>query len=338
MKIDFYVDVVDNFGDLGFALNLAFIMLKNDNSYEITLFSNDEKLFKNMLKKNDMISKIKYHELSEIGLYEPSSLIFNFFDRKIDFDYLNSFDKNIKLINFGYFLLHTGVEKLHLTNYSTKNVDITHFIPSLLDLTGGVLINKSDEISSREQYFDLISKKYNLSFPNLDGKKIVSIFVYKNTLDKIINHINLSKKDDTFFLIFGHSNLILKNKNAFVMPFLEIDDYGNFLRYCDINFVRGENSLIQSLIFGKPTIWDIYKENNNAHIEKIDDFLNFLSKIEGNNKSYNDLMKKFSGENIEDGFSIFLNNYKDYEDMFKSLGNYVNNNCDLYEKIKKILN
>jgi len=33
--------------------------------------------------------------------------IFNFFDRKIDFDYLNSFDINIKLINFGYFLLHS---------------------------------------------------------------------------------------------------------------------------------------------------------------------------------------------------------------------------------------
>lgn len=338
MKIDFYVDVVDNFWDLGFALNLAFIILKNDNSYEITLFSNDEKLFKNMLKKNDIILKIKYHDLSEIKLYEPSSLIFNFFDRKIDFDYLNSFGKNIKLINFGYFLLHSWVERLHLTNYFTKNIDVTHFIPSLLEWTWWVLINKNDEISSKEQYFDLISKKYNLLFPSFTWKKIISIFVYKNTLDKIIDYINLSKIEDTVFLIFGYSDLILKNENAFVMPFLEIDDYWNFLRYCDINFVRWENSLIQSLIFWIPTFWDIYKENNFAHIKKIDDFLNFLSKIEGNNKNYNDLMKKFNWENIEDWFFNFLNNYKDYEDMFKSLWNYVNNNCDLYEKIKKILN
>ena len=138
-------------------------------------------------------------------------------------------------------------------------------------------------------------------------------------------------------MIFGYSDLILKNENAFVMPFLEIDDYLNFLRYCDINFVRWENSLIQSLIFWKPTLWDIYKENNNAHIEKIYDFLNFLLKIDWNNRDYNYLMKKFNLENIEDWFSNFLTNYKDYEYMFKSLWNYINKNCDLYKKIKEIL-
>lgn len=337
-KIDFYVDIIDNFWDIWFAINLALILYKWEKNIDIRFFSNDELLFKSMIKDNDVIWKINYNDLSEIWLFEPNDLIFNFFDRKIDFDFLNSFNNDIKLINFWYFLLHSWVERLHLTNYHTKNVDVTHFIPSLLDGTWWVLINKNDEIFSREQYFEFISKKYNLSFPNLDWKKIISIFVYKNTLDEMINHINLSEINDSVFFIFGYPDLDLKTSNIFVMPFLEIEDYWNFLRYCDVNLVRWENSLIQSLIFWKPTMWDIYKENNNAHIEKIDDFLQFLKKIDWNNRDYNDLMKKFNWENIKDWFEIFLNSYKDYEIMFKSLWSYINKNCDLYEKIKKILN
>jgi len=60
------------------------------------------------------------------------------------------------------------------------------------------------------------------------------------------------------------------------MPFLSLVDYGVFQSLCDANIVRGENSLCQALITGKPVLWDIYKESNNAHIEKIEDFLTFL--------------------------------------------------------------
>ncbi len=53
-------------------------------------------------------------------------------------------------------------------------------------------------------------------------------------------------------------------------------DYGVFQSLCDANIVRGENSLCQALISSKPALWDIYKESNGAHREKIDDYLVFL--------------------------------------------------------------
>lgn len=61
------------------------------------------------------------------------------------------------------------------------------------------------------------------------------------------------------------------------MPFLSLEDYGVFLSLCDANIVRGENSLCQSLLSGKPTLWDIYKEKNGAHRAKIEDYLGFLA-------------------------------------------------------------
>jgi hypothetical protein len=80
-------------------------MLKNDSSLKIRLFSNDKNLFENMIKDNRELN-IDYFDLKDLTNHKPSFTIFNFFDRKIDLDYLNTFDYDIKLINFSYFLMH----------------------------------------------------------------------------------------------------------------------------------------------------------------------------------------------------------------------------------------
>jgi len=80
-------------------------MLKNDSSLKIRLFSNDKNLFENMIKDNRELN-IDYFDLKYLTNHKSSFTIFNFFDRKIDFDYLNTFDYDIKLINFSYFLMH----------------------------------------------------------------------------------------------------------------------------------------------------------------------------------------------------------------------------------------
>jgi len=72
-KIDFYVDIIDNFWDLWFAINLASILYKWEKNINIRFFSNNELLFKNMIKEKKNIWKIKYHDLSEIKL-EASAL------------------------------------------------------------------------------------------------------------------------------------------------------------------------------------------------------------------------------------------------------------------------
>jgi len=335
-KIDFYVDVVDNFWDLGFAINLIFIMLKNDSKLEIRLFSNDEKLYKNMVQNNIFYKNIVYFDLKEIHKFEPNNLIFNFFDRKIDFEFLKTKKYEIKLINFSYFLMHKWVEDLHLTNYRDKNIEITHFVPSLLKNTGWVLINRELNIYSKNDFILLLKDKYNLNIDINIETKFVSVFVYFDTLNELLDSFDDNKV--TYF-IFWYPNIQIESKNVVVMPFLELKDYNNFLSICDINFVRGENSLISSILSWKPTLWDIYKEKNNAHIEKIDDFINFLKLFKSFNVFYSELFIKFNSLwQKKDAFNDFFNCYNLYENMFSDLWKYVNNNCDAYAKIKKILN
>ena len=57
------------------------------------------------------------------------------------------------------------------------------------------------------------------------------------------------------------------------MPFLALDDYDRLLWRCDINFIRGEDSFVRAQWAGKPFIWQIYRQEEDAHLVKLAAFL-----------------------------------------------------------------
>jgi uncharacterized repeat protein (TIGR03837 family) len=57
------------------------------------------------------------------------------------------------------------------------------------------------------------------------------------------------------------------------IPFLPQDEFDQLLWRCDINFVRGEDSLVRAIWAGKPMIWQIYKQDDQAHLGKLAAFL-----------------------------------------------------------------
>jgi uncharacterized repeat protein (TIGR03837 family) len=50
---------------------------------------------------------------------------------------------------------------------------------------------------------------------------------------------------------------------------------------CDLNFVRGEDSLVRALWAGQPFIWHIYPQDDNAHHAKLEAFLDWMQAPEG---------------------------------------------------------
>ena len=57
------------------------------------------------------------------------------------------------------------------------------------------------------------------------------------------------------------------------LPFLPLDAYDTLLQNCDLNFVRGEDSFVRAQWAGRPFVWHIYKQDDNAHLDKLDAFL-----------------------------------------------------------------
>ncbi len=58
-----------------------------------------------------------------------------------------------------------------------------------------------------------------------------------------------------------------------VVPFLDQPDYDRLLWCCDLNFVRGEDSMVRAQWAQKPFIWHIYPQQEDAHRIKLDAFL-----------------------------------------------------------------
>jgi uncharacterized repeat protein (TIGR03837 family) len=60
-----------------------------------------------------------------------------------------------------------------------------------------------------------------------------------------------------------------------ILPFafLAQDDYDRLLWRCDINFVRGEDSFVRAQWAAKPFVWQIYRQEDNAHLIKLEAFL-----------------------------------------------------------------
>ena len=60
------------------------------------------------------------------------------------------------------------------------------------------------------------------------------------------------------------------------LPYLSQGSYDELLWACDLNCVRGEDSLVRALWAGKPLLWHIYPQDDDAHLAKLDAFLDWL--------------------------------------------------------------
>lgn len=67
-----------------------------------------------------------------------------------------------------------------------------------------------------------------------------------------------------------------RNLRIAYLPALTQFDYDHLLWACDLNFVRGEDSLVRALWAGKPLVWQIYPQQDAAHVQKLDAFLDAM--------------------------------------------------------------
>lgn len=58
-----------------------------------------------------------------------------------------------------------------------------------------------------------------------------------------------------------------------LMDFLPQDDYDRLLWACDLNFVRGEDSFVRAQWAARPLVWQIYPQEEEAHVAKLEAFL-----------------------------------------------------------------
>ena len=113
----------------------------------------------------------------------------------------------------------------------------------------------------------------------------ISLFCYEpQGLDSWLQGLRLSSMPIHLWVAAGRPQTAVKqclpaghrhapSLNLRYLPFLTQTRYDHLLRHCDLNVVRGEDSLVRAIWAGRPLIWHIYPQADGVHHDKLDAFL-----------------------------------------------------------------
>ena len=197
-------------------------------------------------------------------------------------------------INLEYLSAEHWVEGCHqLPSLRSDGLSSHFFFPGFTAQTGG-LLRESDLISQRDAWQAdraaqrVFLEKLGLSQAALDAlfphaattprARLVNLFCYKSApVDSLIEVLGADPQQTVLLIPDGiHPEYQSGQYGQLRMervPFLPQTEYDKILWTADLNFVRGEDSIVRAIWAGKPLIWQIYPQTENTHLEKLQAWL-----------------------------------------------------------------
>ena len=166
------------------------------------------------------------------------------------------------------------------------------FYPGFSAATGGLL--REPGLAARQARFDRTAWLQQLGI-GFQGERLVSMFCYEPpALGELLDQLATGPQASRLLVTAGRAAAAVrafiesKNKSQpawnmhntlsfFFLPALTQIDFDHLLWACDLNFVRGEDSLVRALWADKPFVWQIYPQHDDAHHAKLKAFLDRLN-------------------------------------------------------------
>jgi len=204
--------------------------------------------------------------------------------------------KNPVWINLEYLSAEPYVERCHglpspVMHGPGQGLTRHFFYPGFTPRTGGLL--REPDLAARQAAFDRAGWLAGLDV-KASGERLVSLFCYEPpALGPLLAHLAADSGPTRLLVTHGRAadavTSIFKNENDTIpssmghsslsisyLPALTQLDYDPLLWACDLNFVRGEDSLVRALWAGRPFVWQVYPQDDGAHHAKLDAFLDWL--------------------------------------------------------------
>ena len=171
-------------------------------------------------------------------------------------------------INLEYLSAEGYVERSHgLPSPHRNGLTKWFFYPGFTPRTGGLLRDYSVPPD-----FDRVAWLTEHGLSPRDGERVVSLFCYDNpALPALLR--SLATSPTLLLLTPGYAQAQVGSAPPGVrlasLPWLDQGGFDHLLAACDINFVRGEDSLVRALWAGVPMVWQAYPQHDGAHFAKL---------------------------------------------------------------------
>ncbi len=338
--IHIWYELIDNYGDVGFACRLARLFTHQWPKLEIKLCSTQPAT----KEIYNLFPFFETHEAYENDYLKSPTILIQTLGCHIPDSILNLAYHHTQLI--------LNIEHLSLEPWAIEY----HQKPSLLDSTicrkffimpgfykgtGGVLIEPSRYTpllnNDRLQFFKTLMSHPNLKKVLAITPLIGSIFSYEHNFRALIDSL-LKLCRPILIIVCGEKSqaslqwLIQKiqvktiTKTYFqiglihvtFIPMIEQLHYDRLLCACDFNIVRGEESLVGAILAGHPFIWHAYCQKDQEHLVKVKSFLDLFAPFVSNInilENYSRLLLEFNDrdqdaitQGKEQNFDFFFEN------------------------------
>ncbi|MEY4729165.1 MAG: hypothetical protein RL020_323 [Pseudomonadota bacterium] len=305
LSADIFCKVVDNYGDIGVGWRLA-RQLADEQDFKVRLWvDNLASLARigsdiNAQADRQIVRDIEVrHWIAPFPEITPAEVVIETFGCHVPENYVIAMSRQARVpvwINLEYLSAETWVDSHHGLPSPHSRLPLTKYFyfPGFSAKTGGLLREKSllqtrDAFQQDENAQAGLWNKLGVG-PRAKNELRMSLFCYENpALPALVQTWANGTQPITCLVPEGVAAeslaIFFQTEKKFTrgqltlqtIPFTDQDDYDKLLWACDINFVRGEDSLVRAQWAAKPFVWHIYPQKENAHWLKLDAFMDVYS-------------------------------------------------------------
>lgn len=379
--LDIFCEIIDNYGDIGVVYRTAKELQKIFPESKIRAFLNRLDEFKKInsqvidlpSQNIDGIEYITFDYLRDnANKLLTAQVIIEAFGCQIPEEYIEiAYDNSELLINLEYLSAEDWIEDFHLQSspLGRGKLKKVFFMPGFTEKSGGVIADSNylERIQRVLENKEFYEKKYLSDIEDRENKIVGTLFSYEKNFTPLLEDLKKLDKD-VVILAMGEKTQdslrkILKNfsiedfRNSLkygkieikFLNFLNQEEYEELINIVDFNFVRGEDSFIRAVLTGKPYMWHIYCQEEYAHMDKIEGFLDkyrrvienfsdedFLLNMEKFFKDYN-FRKENSLELGKESYLYFFENLAKIEKYNTIFRDFLIQKCNLINKLKDFI-
>ncbi len=297
LQWDIFCHVIDNHGDLGVSWRLAVDLAERRHS--VRLWVDDASALVWMAPHGHTKVEVSKWSDTETAL-KTGDVVIESFGCRLPTHIENLISQQGSTwINLEYLSAEGYVTQSHglassVMQGPAKGQTKWFFYPGFVTGTGGLL--RETHLKQRQAAFDRSAWLAHYA-PQISKKQIhaharwMSLFCYEpSALQALIKQLAADNTPANLLVTQGRSQqAVIQALNVLEiptsgagnlqieqLPYLSQTDYDHLLWACDLNFVRGEDSVVRALWAGKPFVWHIYPQDDQAHLTKLQAFCGTL--------------------------------------------------------------
>jgi len=282
MEWHLYCRVVDNFGDVGVAWRLASDLAKRGQSVRLAV---DDRSALAWLAPGGApgVEVVDWHSRAT----RPGDVVVELFGGGLADDAMaGAGARDPVVVNLEHLSAEGYVERSHALPSPRRTAvgapfTTWYFYPGFTRATGG-LLREPDLLERRARWRGDADALATLGIAARAGERLVSLFCYRS--DAVAPLLESLATTPTLLLLTpGPASeqvsaelgpkLRRGTLRALRLPYLTQHDFDRLLWSCNLNFVRGEDSLVRAIWAGAPFIWQAYPQADGAHRAKVEAFL-----------------------------------------------------------------